>query len=152
MSGLSFSVRAMLAAIAFASLMICSDSPAAPQSDRFSAADEVSLAKLLWSEPIDLGLLDVVEGGPYQSYANALNDRDEVVGRSSSWVGPGASIGLAYRWTPDGPNTETGRMAVLRTPGGSIPPSSEALDINEPLDFLIAEAVLAERHLEEQHG
>jgi hypothetical protein len=28
----------------------------------------------------------------------------------------------------------------------------EALDINEPLDFLIAEAVLAERHLEEQHG
>lgn len=30
--------------------------------------------------------------------------------------------------------------------------SREALDINEPLDFLIAEAVLAQRRLEEQHG
>ncbi|MBS0157777.1 MAG: acylneuraminate cytidylyltransferase family protein [Nitrospira sp.] len=30
--------------------------------------------------------------------------------------------------------------------------SREALDINEPLDFLIAEAVLTQRRLEEQHG
>jgi len=30
--------------------------------------------------------------------------------------------------------------------------SCEALDINEPLDFLIAEAVLTQRRVEEQHG
>jgi CMP-N,N'-diacetyllegionaminic acid synthase len=28
----------------------------------------------------------------------------------------------------------------------------EALDINEPLDFMVAEAILAQRHVEEQHG
>lgn len=28
----------------------------------------------------------------------------------------------------------------------------EAIDINEPLDFIVAEAVLAQRLLEEQHG
>jgi CMP-N,N'-diacetyllegionaminic acid synthase len=28
----------------------------------------------------------------------------------------------------------------------------EALDINEPLDFIVAEAILAQRHVEEQHG
>lgn len=120
----------MLGAIVFASLTSCSDSPVAPHSIA-ATRDGASFAKLFWTEPIDLGLLDVGEGGPYQSYANALNDRDEVVGRSLAFVGPGAAIGLAFRWTPDRPNAETGEMTALRTPGGLIPRSSEALDIND---------------------
>ena len=132
MSGSPFNVRAMLGVIALASAMSCSDSPVAPSSEPLSVTpDDVSLARLLWSEPIDLGLLDVGQGGPYQSYANALNDKDEVVGKSSAFVGPGASIGLAFRWRPDGPNSETGQMTPLWTPGGTIPLNSEALDIND---------------------
>jgi len=102
--------RAAPAAVIFAFVSGCSaDRPIGPLADRTDATTVAAAAENSYTA-IDLGLLP---GDAYVSIALALNDRDQVVGRSWHVREPGVEIGRGFLWTPDGPNAETGQMIEL---------------------------------------
>jgi uncharacterized membrane protein len=122
----SFTPRAVSVALVFASLAACSDQALGP-SDRLSTQRSAALSAPGTVTAIDLGVLP---GDNYVSHANALNNKDEVVGRSWHIAEPGVELGRAFFWEPDGPNATTGQMTALVMPFG-MPESSDAIDIND---------------------
>jgi hypothetical protein len=120
--------HAALSVLIVAFLTACStDAPVAPRASspkpmtsRGARGPDVSYTA------IDLGLLP---GDNYVSIAWALNDRDQVVGRSWHIQQPGVELGRAFLWTR-ARKAETGEMIALALPFG-IPQTSNALAIND---------------------